>query len=164
MTELLASGGLLDDLGINFKVLAVQVVIFVTTFVLLSNLLFRRVLSHMKQREDEQAKAADRIRRNAEDAARLAHEYEMKVAQVEKEAYAKLQEVLKEALEAKARIVADAQKQARAEIDSTRAAIADEKRKAMEQLRTEVVRLTREAAQRILDEPVDEAEVRKVVR
>ena len=47
-------GKLLVDLGINWKILAIQVVIFVTTFLLLSKLLFGRVLSHLQQREADQ--------------------------------------------------------------------------------------------------------------
>ena len=53
ISSLLASGGLLDDLGINGKVVATQVVIFVTTFLLLGRILFGRALSHLQQREDE---------------------------------------------------------------------------------------------------------------
>ncbi len=156
-------GKLLVDLGINWKILAIQVVIFVTTFLLLSKLLFGRVLSHLQQREADQASLGERVRKNQEETARAAKEYEAKIAQVEKEAYGKLQEILKEALDAKAKIVAEAQKQARAEVEAARAAIAAEKSKAMEQLRAEVARLARESAQRILEEPVDEATVRRIV-
>lgn len=164
MVHLLAEGGgLLTDLGVNLKVVAVQVVIFVSTFILLKNLLFRRVLGFMKQREGEQASSSAKIRKNQEDLARLTQEYEARIAEVEKRAYAKLQEVLKEALDAKAAIVAEAQAQARREMESSRAAIAEEKSRAMVQLRSEVVRLSREAAQRILEEPVDEELVRRMV-
>jgi F-type H+-transporting ATPase subunit b len=156
-------GQLLKDLGVNLWVVGIQVVVFVTTFLLLSRLLFGRVLAHLQQREHDQAALAERIRKSQEDAAKAAKEYEAKIAAVEKEAYARLQEILKDALDAKAKIVADAQKQAKAEIDSARASIAQEKQKAMAQLRSEVARLARDAAQRILDEPVDEATVRRIV-
>src|SRR5258706_14944822 len=145
---------LLDDLGINLRVVGVQVVIFVTTFIVLSRLLFGRVLVFMKTREEEQGSAAERIRRNREDVARLTAEYGAKIAQVEKEAYAELQGVLKEALGAKEKIIAGAQQQAKAEMDSARTAIVAEKSAAMAQLRAEVARLARSAAEKILQEAV----------
>ncbi|MBV8881173.1 MAG: hypothetical protein JO332_14505, partial [Planctomycetaceae bacterium] len=52
ISALLASGGLLQDLGINPVVVATQVVVFVITFLLLSRILFGRALGHMQQRED----------------------------------------------------------------------------------------------------------------
>jgi F-type H+-transporting ATPase subunit b len=166
MLDLLAlggGGGILDELGINPKVLLVQVAIFVTTFILLSRFLFARVLSFMKQREEEQASAAEKIRHNQAEVERLQKEYEAAIAKVEKEAYARLQESLKEAIEAKNRIVGEAQAKARAEVEAARAVIASEKAQAVDGLRAEVARLAREAAGRILEEPVDEAVVRRIV-
>jgi len=160
---LLAEGGLLKDLGVNLWVLGIQIVIFVTTFVILSQLLFKRVVHFMQSREEEQAGAAERIRKNQADLDRATREYEERLANVEREAYAKLQAVLKEAVEAKNKVVAEATAKAKGEADAAKAVIADEKSKAMAQLKAEVAQLSREAAQRILEEPVDEAVVKRVV-
>jgi F0F1-type ATP synthase membrane subunit b/b' len=59
--------------------------------------------------------------------------------------------------------VGEAQTKARTEADAAKAVIAEEKTKAMAQLRAEVAQFSREAAQRILEEPVDEAIVKRVV-
>jgi F-type H+-transporting ATPase subunit b len=160
---LLAEGGLLEGLGINLWVLGIQVAIFVTTFLVLSNTLFKRILTFMQDREKEQADSAERVKKNREELTRVTAEYEERIAKVEKEAYAKLQAVLKEALEAKNKVVAEAQARAKAESDAAKAAIAAEKAQAMSALNAEVARLAKAAAERILEEPVDEAVVKRVV-
>ncbi len=160
---LLAQGGLLEDLGINLWVLGIQVAIFVTTFLILSNTLFKRILTFMQDREKEQADSAERVKKNREELAKVTAEYEERIAKVEKEAYAKLQAVLKDALEAKNKVIAEAQARAKAEADSAKAAIVAEKTQAMSTLNAEVARLAKAAAERILEEPVDDAVVKRVV-
>src|ERR1043165_1210063 len=113
ISSLLASGGLLDDLGINGKVVATQVVIFVTTFLLLAKILFGRALGHMQQREDEIKKAHDAIQHDREEIERMTREYEAHLAKVDKEGYDKTQEILREALAAAQASVAKAQADAR---------------------------------------------------
>lgn len=154
-------GKLLDDLGINPTVIGIQAAIFITTFVVLSRLLFGRVLGFMQRREEEQAGLAEKVRRQQEEAKRLQVEVEARLAQAEKEAYARLQDVLKEAIDAKGKKVAEAQRKSRGEIDAARTAIAEEKSRAMERLKVEVERLAREAADRILEESVGESVARR---
>src|SRR6185503_15750021 len=98
ISTLLASGGLLDDLGINGKFVATQVVIFVTTFLLLARILFGRALGHLQQREEEIQKAHDAIQHDRAEVERMTKEYEAPLAKVDKEGYDKTQEILKEAL------------------------------------------------------------------
>ena len=160
---LLAEGGLLEGLGINLWVLGIQVAIFVTTFFILTNTLFKRILTFMQDREKEQAGSAERVKKNREELAKVTAEYEERIAKVEKEAYAKLQAVLKDALEAKNRVIAEAQAKAKAEADAAKAAIIAEKTQAMSALHAEVSRLAKAAAERILEEPVDDAVVKRVV-
>ena len=163
MSLLLAEGGLLEGLGVNPWVVAIQAVIFITTFVILSQLLFKRVLTFMQTRETEQAEAAERVKKDREELARVTREYEERIAKVEKDAYAKLQAVLKEAVEAKNKIVEEAAAKARAAADAAKADIAAEKARAMTQLKAEVATYAREAAQKILEEPVDDATVKRVL-
>src|SRR6185436_16537612 len=154
---LLASGGLLDDLGINFKVVATQVVIFVTTFLLLGRILFGRALAHMQQRESEIKKAHDSIKHERAEIERMTKEYEAHLAKVDKEGYDKTQEILKEALAAAQASVAKAQAEAKAATDRAVADIAREKRESLVQLRSEVTRLTLEVAEKVLDTKLDPA-------
>ena len=157
IASLLASGGLLDDLGINFKVVATQVVIFVTTFLLLGRILFGRALGHMQQREAEIKKSHDSIKHDRAEIERMTKEYEAHLAKVDKEGYDKTQEILKEALAAAQASVAKAQTEAKAATERAVADIAREKRESLVQLRTEVTRLSIEVAEKVLETKLDPA-------
>src|SRR5437762_14019447 len=104
-----SEGALLESLGINIRVLLTQVVIFSITFIALSRILFGKALGFMKKREEEVASSHEAIERDKAEVARLTKEYEAHIAKVEKEAYDKTQEILKEALAAAAASVAKAQ-------------------------------------------------------
>ena len=157
ISTLLASGGLLDDLGINFKVVATQVVVFVITFLALARILFGRALGHMQQREEEIRKAHDAIKHDRAEVERMTKEYEAHLAKVDKEGYDKTQEILKEALAAAQASVAKAQAEAKAATERAVADIAREKRESLVQLRTEVTRLTIQVAEKVLDTKLDPA-------
>src|SRR5881394_2547210 len=157
IASLLASGGLLDDLGINGKVVATQVVIFVTTFLLLGRILFGRALGHLQQRETEIKKAHDSIAHDRAEIERMTKEYEAHLAKVDKEGYDKTQEILKEALSAAQALVAKAQADAKAETERAAAEIAREKRESLAQLRAEVTRLTQQVAEKVMETSVDPA-------
>ncbi len=155
MISTLLASGLLDDLGINGKVVATQVVIFVTTFLLLAKILFGRALGHMQQREEEIKKAHDGIQHDRAEIERMTKEYEAHLAKVDKEGYEKTQEILKEALAAAQASVAKAQADAKAETERAAAEIAREKRESLAQLRSEVTRLTQQVAEKVLETSVD---------
>ena len=155
ISTLLASGGLLDDLGINLKVVATQMVIFFITFLALARILFGRALGHMQQREEDIRKAHDAIQRDRDEIERMTKEYEAHLAKVDKEGYDKTQEILKEALAAARTAVANAQANARAETERAVAEIAAQKRESLAQLRADVTRLTQQVAEKVMDAPVD---------
>jgi F-type H+-transporting ATPase subunit b len=155
---LLASGGgLLDDLGVNLVVVATQVVIFVTTFLLLGRILFGRALGHLQQRDAEIKKAHDAIEHDRAEIERMTREYEAHLAKVDKEGYDKTQEILKEALAVAQASVAKAQADAKAETERAAAEIAREKRESLAQLRSEVTRLTLEVTEKVLETKLDPA-------
>jgi F-type H+-transporting ATPase subunit b len=157
MISALLASGLLDDLGINLRVLATQVVIFSATFLILSRVLFGKTLGFMKKREEEVTASHDAITRDRAEVARLTKEYEAHIAKVEKEAYDRTQEILKEALATAAASVARAQADAKAEIERAQAEIAREKQQGLAQLRTEVARLARDVAEKVMDTKLDPA-------
>lgn len=163
MTFCLAAGDVLKDLGINFKVLGTQVVIFLATFLILSRLLFGRVLSHLRKREEEIRLREEEIARQRKEIETLAAQYEAHMAKVEKDAYDRMQSVLKEGLKAGERIIAQAQQEAKQQVDSARKAIVQERELAGERLRSEAVEMTLEACRKILQVPLDEAHVRPLV-
>ncbi len=167
ISALLASGGLLQDLGINPVVLATQVVIFVVTFLLLSRILFGRALGFMQQREEEIKKAHDAIRHDRAEVERMTREYEAHLAKVDKEGYDKTQALLKEALAAAQASIAKAQADAKTESERAVAEIAREKKASLVQLRSDVTRLTLEVAEKVMDTKLDagaQAAVQKYIQ
>jgi F-type H+-transporting ATPase subunit b len=155
--ESLLAAGLLEDLGINPRVLGTQVVIFVITFLVLSRLLFGRVLATMREREGEARKAREAIEKDRAEVERLSREMEDRLARIDREAYDRMQATLKEALASAAGIVAGAQAQARKDLDEAHATIRREKQSAAAGLRAEVTRLTLGVVEKLLDTKLDPA-------
>jgi len=163
---LLESGqkGLLESLGINLWVVGTQVVIFVITFLVLSNLLFKRVLGGMQEREEEVRKARESIEKERAELSKLAKEYEAHLARIDREAYEKAQALLKEALAAAASTVAQAQARSREEVARAVDEITVEKRAARAKIREDVTRLTLEVVEKALDTRLDPATHGDLVR
>lgn len=157
METFLASGGLLEDLGINLRVLGTQVVIFVATFIILAKILFGRVLVHMTRREEEIRKGREAAARDRAEVERLARDYEGRLARIDKEAYDRMQASIREAIVQASAEVAKAQAEAREEVRRSHAAIADEKRKALDGLKAEIERLTLALAEKLLETRLDPA-------
>ena len=155
MSGLLLADGILQDLGIHLPVLLVQAVIFIVTFGVLRRLLFGRIMKFMTDREAEVARALEGIRRDRTELEKLTAEYEAHIARIEKEAYDRLQAVLKEGLEARSRISAEAQQKAAAEVKRALAEIAREKSVALVALQKEVQTISREAVERVIGVSVD---------
>ena len=151
MSALLLASGLLDDLGLNFKVLGTQVVIFVTTFLVLSRLLFGRVLDFMKKREEEIKYSMEAIERDRKDVERMTAEYQASLAKIDREAYDKMQAIFREMLATSAAVVAKAQTEAQREVEQAGTAIKREKDAASTQLRTEVKKLAQGVAEKVLE-------------
>jgi len=157
METFLASGGILEDMGINLKVWATQVVIFVITFLILSRLLFGRVMENVTRREGEIRTAQEAIAHDRAEVARMAKEYEAHLQKAEKAAYDQTQAILKDAISQAQAFVAKAQADARHQVERAQADLAREKREAMARLRTEVARLTVDVAERVLETKLDPA-------
>jgi F-type H+-transporting ATPase subunit b len=146
---------LLETLAINPWVVGTQVVIFTTTFLVLSRILFARIVSGMTDREAEMKRSHEAIGRDRAEVARMTKEIEAHLAQVEREAYEKTQAILKEALASASASVAQAQAEARAQVERAQAEILREKGEARAKLRDDVTRLTLEVAGRVLETPLD---------
>lgn len=155
ISALLASGGLLQDLGINPVVVATQVVVFVITFLLLSRILFGRALGFMQQREGEIRKSHDAIRHDRAEVERMTKEYEAHLAKVDKEAYDKSQSLLREAQAEAQGAVAKAQADAKAQVERALAEIAQSRKDSIVQLRSQVARLTVDVVEKVLDTRLD---------
>ena len=164
MSQTLLAAGLLDDLGINLKVLGTQVVIFIITFLVLARLLFGRVLRHMTRREEEMKNAREDVERDRAEAARLKKEYEDRLAKADQDTYGKMQAIMKDALADSSQTVGRAQAEARREVAKAGEEILLEKRNAKTQLRDKVAQLALGVAERVLETKLDPAVHGETVR
>jgi F0F1-type ATP synthase membrane subunit b/b' len=78
------------------------------------------------------------------------------MAEVEKEAYGRLQATIRDAVSERQRIVTQAQQGALASVQNSKAEILKARDQAMRQLRGEVAALALQAAEKILDKPLEE--------
>ncbi|MBI2901952.1 MAG: ATP synthase F0 subunit B [Planctomycetes bacterium] len=146
---------ILRDLQVNLRVLGVQVVVFCATFLLLSRILFGRVVDHLRRREEEVRQAHEAIERDRREAEERAKEYQAHLTRIDKEAYDRMQGIYREALAASGQIVTAAQAEARKQVEQARADIGREKREAAARVRADVARFTFEAVERVLETRLD---------
>jgi ATP synthase F0 subunit b len=167
MLSLLASGdapSLLDTLGVSIPVVVLQICVFVTTFLVLSNGLFTRVLRRMQEREEEIAKGQAAVDHDRAELSKASHEYQDQLAKIDRSAYEQAQSLIREAMTSAGAVVAQAQDQAKKEVESALAGVAAEKSQAREKLREDVTRLTLEVVEKVLDTKLDPAVHGGVVR
>jgi|GEM_PF-635011 len=142
--------GLLDSLGINLKVLAVQIVAFLIIFWILKKLLFTRIAEYMKSRTSEIKASFDKIEKDNKEVERLSKEYKQKLENIEKDAYAKIQIAIKEGIVAKSKILSEAQENAQKILEKARSEIEIEKEKAILELRNIVSELSLKIAEKLI--------------
>ena len=159
MLTLLAAGGggLLDTLGVSPPVVLVQIAIFVTTFVVLKEGLFGRVLRRLQTREAEVHASQKTIDKERADLRARLKEYEERIAKIDRAVYEEAQAIVKDALASAAATVAEAQAKAKKDVEDALAVVAAEKRSAREKLREDVTRLTLEVVEKVLETKLDPA-------
>jgi F-type H+-transporting ATPase subunit b len=156
-------GEIMHQLGIEPATIVVEMVGFVLLLVLLKRFLWTPVTSYLEQRQMDIAQTYDKVEHTRQEMERLRSEYEQRLASIEAEARAQIQQAVKEAQEVREHILAEARQQAEKMIRDAEEAIRYEREKALAEMRTQVVDLTLLATSRILQESVDDAKHRKMV-
>jgi F-type H+-transporting ATPase subunit b len=145
----------LQILGLEPKVLIVQVVAFLILFFILKKFLFTRITQHLESRRDEIRSAYETIAQKKQEVEGLAREYKGKLDQIEQEAYNRIQQAVKEGTAIKNEIIAEAHTQAQKELEKAKGEIAREKQKAIIELRSQVINLSLAAAEKVIEVSVD---------
>lgn len=150
-TLLLASaGGKLFELG----PFLVQLGIFLVLLGVLYKFFWKRVFVHLDKRQSTIRETFDKIERDKADVEKLTAEYKTKLAQIEREASAKVQAAVREGLDEKSRILQEAHDQLLKERQKAVADIQIEKEKAILELRKEIARLTLRVTEKVMGEAV----------
>jgi F-type H+-transporting ATPase subunit b len=150
-------------LEVNTGLISWTIVTFVLLLIVLRKFAWKPLLEGLQRREERVRTSIERAEQAQKDAERLMEENRQRLAQADQESHRLLSEgrVLAEKL--KADIVEQANKQSRKMIEQAHQEIEREKEAALAQLRDEVATLAIKAAEKILDETLDEKQQRKLL-
>lgn len=155
---------IMHQLGIEPATIVVEMVGFILLLLLLKRFLWQPVTGYLQQRQADIAQTYDKVEQTRQEMERLRSEYEQRLANIEAEARAQIQQAVKEAQQVREQILAEARQQAEKMVRDAEETIRYEREKAMAEMRTQIVELTLLATSRILQESVDDARHRKMVQ
>ncbi len=156
-------GNLLDALGVDFKMVFIQAVGFLILLVIMKKFLFGRIKDVIKSRADEIKDTYKKSEDDRAEAARLKEDYQQKAVKADEAAEAKIQAAVE-----KAKVVSDEM------LKDTRQAVADEKaranqnielerKKALAEVRNQVVDLTILSTSRLIKQSTKRETAEKLV-
>ncbi len=147
---------LLAPLGLNFKLVGIQLFGFIILFFLLKKFLWGRVLDMIQQRGDEIRKAYEENEKTRDTANELKAEYEKRLQEAKKEAEAIVQQSVEKAEKAGQEVLEKTRYEADLIKEKSLAEIAQEKSRVLSEIRTDVVELSMEIAKEIIEKTVDQ--------
>ena len=124
-------------------------------FTLLSYLLFNPVRDMLEKRKQRIVDAQETAKREKEEAGRYKEEYEKKLQEVDKEVQEILSEARKKAMKNEAKIVAEAKEEAARIIARANAEIDLEKKRALDDMKQEMIMIASMMAQKIVSASID---------
>lgn len=124
-------------------------------FTLLSYLLFNPVRDMLEKRKQRIVDDKETAKREKEEACRYKEEYEKKLQEVDKEVQEILSEARKKAMKNEAKIVAEAKEEAARIIARANAEIELEKKRALDDMKQEMVTIASMMAQKIVSASID---------
>lgn len=147
--------------------LLAQFVVNILAFLLLLAILRRfawgRLLKLIDERREKIAAEFAAIDRAKEEMARLKSEYQERIAKIEEEARGKVQQAILDGRRIASEIEEDARVHARATLEKTKEAIAQEVAKARVELKEQVVDLAIQATHKVLQQHLDEETDRRMI-
>jgi F-type H+-transporting ATPase subunit b len=153
---------MLEALGIEFKLLFIQLVGFLILLWMMKKFLFGRVMDMIKKRGDEIRSAYETNEKTREELVELKAEYEQKLQDARREAEAIVQQATDRAEKAGQEVIEKTRREADQIRERGLAQIEQEKKRVVSELRNEVVTLSVTIASRIIDKALDTAEAEKI--
>jgi len=158
---MLAAAGMeprLFDLDLQLAADAVLMIIAVfTLFLIASKFLFNPVRDMMQKRQDKIKGELDSAAQDMADAAKLKADYESRISNIGKEAEAILSEARKKALANENKIVAEAKEEAARIIERAKAEAELEKKKAVDDMKREMIVIASMMAGKVVNSSIDTA-------
>ena len=148
---------MLEQLGIDFKLVLVMLVGFLLLVFILSKFAFGPILSLLDNRQKSIQANIDEAQDRRNEMVNLQRDYEGRLAKIEEEARDKIQVAIKEAQVARDEIIAKAKADSEAILVRGREELAIEKQKALIEMRDQVADLAIGAASRVVKTNLDGA-------
>lgn len=156
-------GNLLDALGVDFKMVFMQAVGFLLLLILMKKFLFGKIKDIIKARADEVKATYKRSEDDRAEAARLKEEYQQKAVKADEAAEAKIQEAVVKAKEIGDEMIKEAHQAVADQKSKAQMGIELERKKALAEMRNQVVDLTILSTTRLIKQSTDRGTAEKLV-
>jgi F-type H+-transporting ATPase subunit b len=145
------------------RVTAASVTGFLILWAVLAKYLFKPMMGLLKEREEEIKNTYANADAAREDAEKLKSDLDNRLAGIEAEARARIQDAIKDAQKAKDDILAEARSRSEDLLRRGQEDLAREREKTLAELREDVVNLSLAATGKLIGESMDDARHRKLV-
>ena len=156
-------GDLLHQLGIEPRVLIIQIIGFFLLFLILKKYVFGMIGGAIEDRKREFQERMAKLAADQQELDRLHEEVRKRLSDIEIEARNRLQVTVEQANAERERIVGQAREEAGREMEKARLAIQREKVQAIAELRGQVGDLAMQIAERVLNTTLDSAGHQRIV-
>ena len=153
----------MDILNIDPRVLAVQVGGFILLLIVFKAFLFKPMLEMLDARRREIESGYEDAEAQRAQAEELKAEYQKHMAEVDEETRAKIAQALKEGQAMRDEIIADSHAKADEILTKTQEELQREKEKAMVELKAKVADLAVGAAEKLIEEKLDDPKHRQLI-
>ncbi len=141
---------LVEQLGLNFKLLFIQIVGFLVLYWLLKKFLFGRIMDMIQKRGNEIRAAYEENEQTQNDLNALKEQYEKKLQEVQQQAESIIQDAAQQAEKTGQEIIEKTRQEANLIKEKGLAEIEQEKKRVIAEIRADVVNLSIEIASRII--------------
>lgn len=147
---------LFHTLGIEPRIIVIQIIGFFVLFFLLKKFLFGKIADIISFRQKDIEDTYRKIEEEKKNIEKLQQEYKMHLEHIQEEAQQKIQEAIKEGKALKAQIIEEARQDAKKISEKTKREIEIEKDKAFFELKNQISNFVILATQKIIGEVIDE--------
>jgi F-type H+-transporting ATPase subunit b len=156
-------GNLLDALGVDFKMVFIQAVGFLILLVLMKKFLFGKIKDILKARADEIKDTYKKSEDDRAEAARLKEEYRQQAVKADEAAEAKIQAAVDKARDVSDEMIKEAHQAVVDEKARAQLNIEMERKKALAEVRSQVVDLTILSTSRLIKQSTKRETAEKLV-
>lgn len=153
---------LLDSLKLDPRVLLFNGVLFLILLAILDRLFWKPVMRHLDKRRENIAAAYKSVEDARAEMENLRAEYQSRLAHIEAEARARIQQTVRDAQAQRERMIAQARAQAEAIVQEGAQSIAQETERAIAGMREQLDDVAANALAKAIGAPVNEAQRRLI--